>query len=192
MKYINRAGLDLITRYEELRLNRYTDSAGVPTIGYGHTGDDLPESITVDQAEAYLRADLADACRAVENYVTVPINDNQYAALVSLVFNIGSGAFQGSTLLRHLNAEEYELASEQFEMWRMAGGERSEGLVRRRAAEQQLFRMGPTTSVDVSIHSAEETLALLVADTPPQGAMFVWLLPTVVLMKPTDEVGLSA
>lgn len=188
MKYINQAGLDLITRYEELRLHRYHDVGGVPTIGWGHTGGELPEEITEEQAYQYLRDDLSDACQAVETLVQVPINENQYAALVSLVFNIGRTAFANSTLLRQLNAGEYEKASGQFEMWRMAGGERSEGLVRRRAAEQQLFRMGPTTSVDVSIHNADETLALLAADTPPQGAMFVWLLPTVTVMKPTDEV----
>ena len=144
MRQINKAGLDLIKSFEGLRLKAYPDpgTGGVPwTIGYGSTkGVKRGMVISADQAEKLLLSDLEDACKAVEKYVTVPLNDNQFAALVSFVFNCGSGNFVSSTLLRRLNEGEYGSVPMQLMRWTKAAGRVLPGLVRRREAEGFLFQ----------------------------------------------------
>ena len=132
---------ELVARFEGLRLAVYKDEAGLDTIGYGHLikkGESFTV-ISIAQAEALLDADLEPARNAVNKYVSVPINDNQRAALVSLVFNIGTGAFIASTLLNVLNEYDYQGAAAQFDRWVYAGGKVSKGLQTRRAAEKALF-----------------------------------------------------
>ncbi|GAB4235076.1 MAG: hypothetical protein Kow00121_62730 [Elainellaceae cyanobacterium] len=146
-RQINQAGLELVKEFEGLerrlpdgRIAAYIDAVGVPTIGYGHTrGVFLGQVITREQAEQFLREDLGDAEEAVSSLVKVRLNDNQFAALVSFVFNLGAGALAGSTLLRELNAGNYQAAADQFPRWVNAGGRQLLGLVRRRAAERRLF-----------------------------------------------------
>lgn len=137
-------GLDLIKGFEGLRLKAYRDSAGIPTIGYGHTKTArMGMKITGADAEELLRRDLATAEGAVNLRVEVPINQNQFDALVSFVFNLGGGAFRRSTLLRLLNAEDYAGAADQFPRWNKARVNgvlvALKGLTRRRAAERALF-----------------------------------------------------
>lgn len=138
---LSQNGLDLIKGFEGLRLNAYQDSAGVWTIGYGHTGPDVRPgmSITQAQAEQLLRQDVARFEQAVRDNVRVPLTQNQFDALVSFTYNVGEGALQDSTLLRKLNAGDYAGAQTEFGRWVYAGGERLEGLERRRAAEAALF-----------------------------------------------------
>lgn len=144
---INQEGLELIKEFEGLekrlpdgRIAAYIDAVGVPTIGYGHTkGVFLGQIITREQAEEFLRDDLQDAELAVSRLVKVSLNDNQFSALVSFVFNLGAGALGESTLLRKLNGSDYQEAADEFPRWVNAGGRRLLGLVRRRAAERQLF-----------------------------------------------------
>lgn len=88
---------------------------------------------------ALLRADLGTAEAAVNRLVTVPLTQNQFDALVSLVFNIGEGNFSKSTLLRRLNAGEREAAAGQFGRWNKSKGVELAGLTKRRAAERELF-----------------------------------------------------
>lgn len=95
--------------------------------------------LTDDQQRALMTIAVAPAQRAVANAVAVPLNQNQYDALVSLTYNIGNGAFQRSTLLRRLNAGDYAGAAEQFGVWARSGGADLPGLVARRAAERRLF-----------------------------------------------------
>ena len=140
----NQAGLDLIKMFEGLRLEAYVDAVGVWTIGYGHTQTARAGMvITEQQAEQLLRDDLGDAEDAVNNLVKVPLNDNEFSALASLVFNIGSGNFQRSTVLRRLNQEDRVGAADAIEWWnkgRVNGVLTTlPGLVRRRAAEKALF-----------------------------------------------------
>lgn len=136
----NQAGIDLIKHFEGLRLEAYLDTGGVPTIGYGHTrGVRIGDTITEDQADRYLVDDLSDAERAVERYVAVPLNSNQFSALVSFTYNLGAGQLSESTLLRMLNDGYYQGASDQFKRWVYDDGVRLDGLVRRREAEQRLF-----------------------------------------------------
>jgi lysozyme len=142
---INAAGLALIKEFEGLRLRAYLCPAGVPTIGYGTTvypngrrilvGDE----ITQQQAEDYLRNDLRAFEREVERMVLVPVNENQFSALVSFAYNCGAQALQKSTLLRYINAHEFVAAAGEFARWNQAAGKVLPGLVRRRAAERELF-----------------------------------------------------
>jgi len=141
---INREGLELIKRFEGLRLEAYQDVAGIWTIGYGHIRT-AKEGMVISEAEAeaLLRSDLKDAEGAVNRAVKVPVTENEFAALVSLVFNIGAGAFAGSTVLRKLNGGDHKGAADAILMWNRAtvGGKKVivQGLVRRREAERSLF-----------------------------------------------------
>ena len=137
---INEAGLALIKDFEGLRLNAYQDAVGVWTIGYGHTSTAYPgQSITTAQATALLRQDVANFEDAVTRAVQVPITENQFAALVSFAYNVGSGALNSSTLLRKLNAGDTFGAADEFLRWNRAGGQVLAGLTRRREAERALF-----------------------------------------------------
>jgi len=133
-------GIDLIKRFEGLRLTAYDDGVGIPTIGYGHTAGVKPGlTITADQAVQFLREDLHSAERDIDRLVTVHLCQHQFDALASLVFNIGGTAFRDSTLLRKLNAGDYAGAAVQFDRWVHGGGKILPGLVKRRAAERAMF-----------------------------------------------------
>ena len=137
---INEIGLNLIKDFEGLRLNAYQDAVGVWTIGYGHTSTAYPgQRITTTQATALLRQDVANFENAVTRAVRVPITENQFAALVSFAYNVGSGALNSSTLLRKLNAGDTFGAANEFLRWNRAGGRVLAGLTRRREAERSLF-----------------------------------------------------
>lgn len=144
MRFItSQNGIDLIKSFEGCRLTAYQDSVGVWTIGYGHTYGVYAEmTITEQQAEDYLRADLGTSESAVNRLITCAINQNQFDALVSFAFNLGLGNFTSSTLLKKLNTGDITSAANEFEKWVKAGGEVLEGLVRRRAAEKELFLKG--------------------------------------------------
>ncbi|GAA0690827.1 lysozyme [Dyella sp. SG562] len=134
-------GVALIKQFEGLRTCAYLDAAGIWTIGYGHTGDDVRSGFRIDaaQADALLRKDLGTAEEAVRAWVTQPLAQPSFDALVSFVFNVGATAFAGSTLLRKLNEGDMEGAAAEFERWRYAGGRVLPGLLRRRIAERTLF-----------------------------------------------------
>lgn len=139
------AAIDMVKHFEGLFLKSYRCPAGVPTIGYGHTaGVKMGQTITLVQAEAFLAADLAAAAAEVDRLVTVTLTGQQRAALASFVFNLGAGNFAGSTLLKLLNKGDFEGAARQFGVWIKATvngrKETLPGLVRRRKAEEQLFR----------------------------------------------------
>jgi lysozyme len=135
------AGIALTKGFEGLRLTAYRDSAGVLTIGYGHTGPDVTEGMTIDEAEAeaLLLADVQGAVNCVNRAVTATITQNQFDALVDFCFNVGCGALLNSTLLRKVNAADFAGAAAQFALWVHAGGEVLAGLVRRRKAEAEMF-----------------------------------------------------
>lgn len=132
--------INLVEQSEGCSYSSYQDSAGIWTIGYGHTaGVTAGMKITPAQAIQYLETDLAFAGFAVSRLVHVPLNQNQYDALTDFVFNLGSGSLAGSTLLKLLNAGDYAGAAAQFGLWVRAGGKVLPGLVTRRAAEAKLF-----------------------------------------------------
>ena len=143
---ISDAGIDLICHYEGVRLQAYPDPAtgGDPwTIGYGSTKHVHPGMvITLDEAKQRLREDLEDAEKAITRLVMAPLDQSQFDALVSLVFNIGEGNFAKSTLLKKLNAHDYLGAAAQFSVWNRANHKPMLGLTRRRAAERDHFLRG--------------------------------------------------
>lgn len=137
---ISDKGMQLIKDFESLRLAAYLCPANVWTIGYGHTkgvkrGDVINESI----AERYLRTDLVQFEKDVNQLVKVPLTQGQYDALVSFAFNCGSRALSTSTLLRKLNSGDYEGAANEFKRWNKSGGKVLPGLTRRREMERRLF-----------------------------------------------------
>lgn len=137
---ISEKGIALIKKYEGLRLTSYRCPAGIWTIGWGHTRTARPnQSITASEADQLLRSDLKQFENGVKAFVKVPLNQNQFDALVSLSFNIGITAFSRSTLLMLLNEGNYSKASNQFDRWVKANGITLPGLVTRRAEEKELF-----------------------------------------------------
>lgn len=156
--YTNRTmsqkGLDFLKAKEGFRDTIYRDSGGKQHIGYGHllTAEDKKlinsaqhQSITREKAEAFLKQDLGDAEYAVNQLVTVPINQNQFDALVSLTFNIGTKALSDSVLLWELNQYKYDQALKEFLMWVKVQDPDTglltvnQGLMKRRKQEQEIF-----------------------------------------------------
>jgi len=138
---INEKGLKLLKQFEGCKLKTYKCVAGILTIGYGHTGKDVREGQTITQEEAdkLLEGDLKRFEEGVADLVKVPVNSNQFSALVVFAYNIGLNALSGSTLLKRLNAGDIRGASEQFIRWNRAGGKEIQGLTNRRLAEKDLF-----------------------------------------------------
>ena len=137
-------GRNLIKTFEGYRSEAYLCPAGVWTIGYGHTrGVQEGDTCTKDQAEIFLKEDLREAEMTVESQ-GLNLSQLQFDALVSLVYNIGSGNFQESTLLKRLKASTAasESLEEAWKRWKYAGGEVMNGLIRRRAAEWTLYKKG--------------------------------------------------
>lgn len=134
-------GLEFITDHEGTVLRTYKDAVGILTIGVGHTGPDVKAGMTIsrEQAMELLADDVYEAEHSVNTLVRVPLNQNQFDALVSFVFNVGGTAFSKSTLLKKLNAGDYEGASKEFSRWNKAGGRELLGLTKRRLAEARLF-----------------------------------------------------
>ena len=140
----DQAGLDLTVASEGMRLKAYPDpgTGGAPwTIGVGHTGPDVYFGLAITEAEAYklLYEDIQESVDAVKRLVKVALTQDQFNALVDFVFNVGSGNFGKSTLLRLLNAGDFEGAAEQFLVWNKAGGRVLPGLVTRRENEKEMF-----------------------------------------------------
>ena len=139
MTYLDIAA-ELIEHFEGFSLKAYRCPAGILTIGYGHTGDvQEDETITPEEAVALLMQDMQSADHCIDEYVDVEINDDQRAALLSFIFNLGCGAFRSSSLRRLLNMGQYAAAGQQFSRWTKAGGMELPGLVTRRSAERVLF-----------------------------------------------------
>lgn len=144
MATVSQKGLDLIKSFEGCQLTAYRDPVGILTIGYGHTGPDVTEGqvITQEQADALLAGDVSSTAKGVEDSLWRPVSQFQFDALCSFAYNVGLGAFKQSTLLRFVDAGNYQAAADQFSLWVHAGSEILPGLVRRRAAERALFLEG--------------------------------------------------
>lgn len=131
---------ELIKSFEGLELEAYLCPADIWTIGYGHTGNVKEgDSITKAEADELLDKDLQTFRNGVRRLVKVPLNENQFGALVSFAYNLGLGSLQNSTLLKLLNAGDYDGAADQFLRWNKSKGKVLTGLVRRREAERAVF-----------------------------------------------------
>lgn len=133
----------LIRRFEGKSNKAYQDSAGVWTIGYGHTGGVVKgQTISDDEVERLLAEDVAVAENAV-NAQNINLTQDQFDALVDFVFNLGAGNFQKSTLLKKLKADPNDpTIYDEFLRWVYAGGVKLLGLVRRRTDEANLYFTG--------------------------------------------------
>ncbi len=141
-RVINEEGEDIVRRYEGCRLDPYEDAEGYQTVGFGHRitkQDGIRSSITLQQAEDLLDYDLGVAEDAVTAMTSVTLNDNQFSALVSFVFNLGQSRFRYSTLRALVNRSAFLDAADEFPKWRHAGGRELAGLKARRAEERALF-----------------------------------------------------
>lgn len=145
-RHINKAGVDLIKKWEGLSLKAYKDIVGVWTIGYGHTGKDvLPgQVISFEEAESLLVSDLYFFESKVMEEIHVELNDNEFAALVSWTFNLGpdwlddEGKVQ-ATFIKELNKGNYLGVSDGLKLFINAGGKPENGLRNRRADEANLW-----------------------------------------------------
>ena len=145
--HISDEGLELIKHFEgcptdeEGNAVAYQDAVGVWTIGYGHTKDvQEGDKWTKEKAEFMLWRELEDEYEDyINNYVHVPLNQQQFDALCSWVYNLGPANLKKSTLIRKLNNGQYKETPNQIKRWNKAGGKVLEGLVRRREAEALLF-----------------------------------------------------
>ncbi len=139
---LSEKGLKLIKRSEGYRSHEYLDCAGLRTIGYGHRlapTDSYPNGIEEYYAETLLAADVFCAENAVKRFVTVPLTQGQFDALVDFVFNLGSSRLRHSTLLADLNKGLYAEAARQLLLWDHSGMRIVEGLKERREAEFNLW-----------------------------------------------------
>lgn len=164
MRKTNSKGIKLIKKFEGFVPYIYLDCVGLPTIGYGHLcrdndfylrGHSVNEMLNLyksdknraerltallePQAETLLKKDLAETEKAVLRLTKVPLNENQFSALVSFVYNLGSDALQRSTLRQKLNRGEYLSVPYEMGKWIYAGGVIRKGLIKRRIAEGSLF-----------------------------------------------------
>ena len=137
---ISQEGISLIKKFEGCKLEAYKCSAGVWTIGYGHTeGVKEGDTCIQEEAEKLLRGDIFKFEEYVEDNVTVELDQSQFDALVAWTFNLGPGNLRESTMLKKLNNQEYESVPFEMRRWNKAGGKTLDGLIRRREAESLLF-----------------------------------------------------
>lgn len=143
---LSKNGLNLIEHYEGLRLFAYQDSIGLWTIGYGTTvyptGTRVAkgDACTVDQANSYIQHDLQKFEKGVNDLIHVPLNQNQFDALVSFSYNLGLSNLASSTLIKLVNQKQFDAAANEFQKWNRAGGKIISGLTIRRQAEANLFK----------------------------------------------------
>ena len=144
---VSKNGLNLIKEFESFKSKPYLCPSGVPTIGYGSTYYPDGKKVTLqdkeitEQKASEILEYIAnkDFGNNINKVVKVPLNQNQFDALVSFAYNVGNGNFNSSTLLRKLNSSDYEGAANEFKKWNRSGGKILAGLARRRKAEKELF-----------------------------------------------------
>jgi GH24 family phage-related lysozyme (muramidase) len=168
VREISPAGLQLTKDSEGFVSELYNDAANYCTIAYGHLIKLAPcdgsepgeflQGITEEQGTRLLQTDMRRSQLSVMRYVEVELTDGQYAALCDFVFNVGSGNFRNSTLLKVLNANDYAGVPFQLRRWVKAGGRELEGLKRRREKEIALFSEG--LAIPRDFPRGEETIDL--------------------------------
>ncbi|WP_323994720.1 lysozyme [Aeromonas hydrophila] len=158
---LSKNGADVAHYFESCKLSAYPDPGskdGTPwTIGWGHTGPEVRNGLvwTQQQADDAFLVDITRFERAVTGLVKVPLLQGQFDALVLFAYNVGSKSLETSTLLRKLNAGDYDGTALEFRRWNKNDGKVMRGLTRRRAAEECLFRgMDGRTAIQVGADAA--------------------------------------
>lgn len=143
-------GVALIKEFEGFRGRAYLDPVGIPTIGYGFIeGVRLGDTITREQAEARLKAELVKYEHAVLAATDGKVSQSQFDALVSFAWNVGIAGMSGSTVIKRHKAGDYQAAARAFALWNKAGGKVLAGLTRRRAAEATLYLADETVTQEI-------------------------------------------
>lgn len=140
---------NIINEFESCKLIVYLDPVGIPTVGWGTVvtpamGLEVGDAIIQDLADKWRDDKIASIVKFLNGVVTHPMSDGHKAAFISLIYNIGEGAFHRSTMLKHFNAGNVEEAALQFKRWVFAGGKKLRGLARRRTAEEAIFSDKPS------------------------------------------------
>jgi lysozyme len=156
---VSATGLALIKRFEGFRAHAYRDPVGILTIGYGHTSmagpPEVRPGLTITEAEAgeILARDVERFADAVTCEVKIALTDDQFSALVSFAYNVGPENFRKSSVLRAVNARDFDAVPRRLALWVKAGGRTLPGLITRRAAEGELFAKvnGATDAEETSI-----------------------------------------
>lgn len=155
----------LVGGFEGLRTTAYRDPVGIPTICFGETRNvHMGDQYTVDQCKTMLGDRLVEFSDGIDRCLTAPISDHAYMAFVSFAYNVGTGAFCNSTLVKLANAGDLQGACDQLPRWNKAGGKVLQGLVTRRAKEREIC-----LTPDLAPLPAEDTV---VASRP---RLFDWL-----------------
>lgn len=144
VRTFSQKAIDLIMKYEKFEPKTYICPAGYPTIGYGTRIDFHPElknkTLTEPQALKILKGDVNKvAVKTINEFVKVPLNQNEYDALVSLIYNIGRRQFIKSKLLKDINSNNFKSLIKNWSEFRKEGGDVSKGLENRRSTEISLF-----------------------------------------------------
>jgi lysozyme len=194
MMRINAAGLALIKEFEGLRLKAYPDpgTGGVPwTIGIGTTVYPNGQTVapgdmcTEQQALEYLVHDVQRFESSVAAMLRAPVNENQFSALVSFAYNVGTEALRRSTLLRFINDNRFADAAGEFGRWNMAAGKPLAGLARRRAAERELFLKPVSDEIQVGDFPPMQPVAAIQQPTErPMAPILAALLPSLISAIP--------
>jgi RHS repeat-associated protein len=142
---VSQSGLAFILSQEGFRSTEYADTAGNPTIGFGHMivrGEGFDEPLSVDDGMRLFQQDIANLVDPFlgSDTIKIALSQHQIDALGSFIFNVGGGAFSRSTLLRRVNAGKFEAAAREFRRWIYSGGRVTPGLETRRAEEAEIFR----------------------------------------------------
>jgi len=139
---ISQKGLDLIKKFEGFSDKEYICPAGKATIGYGHVilaSESFEEPMTRLEAENLLKKDLEPRQKSLNGFLKVNISQNQFDALMCIIYNIGVGNFQKSTLLKFINDRLFDKVPDQFRRWSYVNGKISKGLANRREEEIKLW-----------------------------------------------------
>ena len=138
---ISKEGLSLIKKFEGCELDAYEDAVGIPTIDYGRTKNvTMGDSCSIEQAEDWLAEEMPEYEGYINSNVEVDLEQYQFDALCSWVYNLGPNNLKSSTMLKVLNEGKYSEVPAQIKRWNRAGGNVLEGLTRRREAEALLFQ----------------------------------------------------
>jgi len=159
---MSQEGIDaLLKKFEGCKLKAYRCPAGVCTIGYGHTSaagaPEVTDGMTIKQSEAdeILKRDLVKYEKAVADMVKKPLSQHQFDVLVDFAYNAGVGALKSSTLLKKVNAGDFDAVPAELMKWTKGGGKVLPGLVRRRQAESAWWSAGDDHPVDAEDQRTE-------------------------------------
>lgn len=180
---ISQKGLEHIAQFEGFRSKSYLDATGHPTIGYGHLikkgeANKFSQGLTKEQGLQLLKSDAQKASDTVKKHVKVPLNQEQFDALSSFVFNVGATNFKDSTLLKKLNQGQYDQVPKELNRWVYSKGKKLNGLINRRKQEGTLFSQG--TQNNSQIFNRNNAINISLSKSNKE-------IPEPPLTKPTKE-----